>query len=53
MDRTEQLIGLLKRLYLSVFVERYQGLAEHAEKTKQDHVGYLYQLAQEECEQRD
>jgi DNA replication protein DnaC len=52
MERTEHLKGLLKSLCLPCFVENYNLLAERAEKESINHVGYLYELTQLECERR-
>ncbi len=52
MERSEHLKSLLKSLCLPCFVDHYESQAEHAEKEKIDHMGYLYALAKIEHERR-
>ena len=50
--RQSQLETLLKEFRLPGFTCNYQTFARQAEKEKIDHVGYLYQLARQESEDR-
>jgi DNA replication protein DnaC len=52
ITRQEELESLLRTFYLSSFAKHYQGFARQAEKEKIDHVGYLYQLARVESDER-
>jgi DNA replication protein DnaC len=50
--RQQELEALLNSFHLPAFGRSYQQFARQAEKEKIDHVGYLYQLARLESEER-
>lgn len=50
--RQAELEALLKEFRVPAFGKNYQQFARQAEKEKIDHVGYLYQLAKQESEER-
>lgn len=52
LTRQAELEALLGAFHLSSFNKHYQHFARQAEKEKIDHVGYLYQLAKTESEER-
>lgn len=52
LTRQQELESLLCSFHLPTFQEHYAGFARQAEKERIDHVGYLYQLAKVESEQR-
>lgn len=52
LTRQQELEALLCAFHLPSFHEHYAGFARQAEKERIDHVGYLYQLAKVEQEQR-
>lgn len=52
LTRQEELESLLKTFHLPSFTQHYQNYARQSEKEKIDHVGYLYQLAKTESEDR-
>lgn len=51
-NRQTDLEAMLKAFHLPTFQKHYQGVARQAEKERLDHVGYLYQLATMENEDR-
>jgi DNA replication protein DnaC len=52
VSRQSELEALLSGFHLPSFTKHYQQYAREAEKQRIDHVGYLYQLAQVESEER-
>lgn len=50
--KQEELDSMLQAFHLPSFAKHYQNFARQAEKEKIDHVGYLFQLAQVENEDR-
>jgi len=52
MTRQSELESLLNAFHLPSFSKNYQQYARQAEKERLDHVGYLYQLAKLESEDR-
>ena len=52
LTRQEHLERLLRDFHLPAFADNYQQFARQAEKERIDHVGYLYQLAKQESEDR-
>jgi DNA replication protein DnaC len=52
ITRQTELEALFREFRLPAFGKHYQPFARQAEKEKVDHVGYLYQLAKQESEDR-
>ncbi len=52
VTRQAELEAILTAFHLPAFSKHYQQFARQAEKEKVDHVGYLYQLAKTESEER-
>src|SRR5205823_1223543 len=52
LNRQSELEALLYSFHLPSFTKNYQQFARQAEKERLDHVGYLYQLAKLENEDR-
>lgn len=52
LSKQEELEALLTGFHIPSFAKHYQGFARQAEKERIDHVGYLYQLAKTEYDER-
>ncbi len=52
LTRQSELESLLRAFHLPSFVSNYQQFARQSEKERIDHVGYLFQLAKTESEER-
>lgn len=52
LTKQEELEALLTGFHIPSFAKHYQGFARQAEKERIDHVGYLYQLAKTEYDER-